>query len=295
MTEEQQLLLHRRLQEAAEKQPEIAKLRMLLLNVGGEEFVPSPNLDPDVPALIEQGALMKGHVISRMMEEGYCHENVSELWFEKDALDGIGDGYALSDDGLWRQHSWGIKNNEIIETTSRRMKYFGRLLLGSDADQFADANRGDPDARYWRRLPRVFFRLQRDEDGYPEKDWEGLKSEPTGAPNTYRIMSSPFFDRNVAFRDEVLARASDEGGFVVFHSVTKRSGYSTVRLLIQEEEDTIAVVKHFRSLGCLVQCNGIHASLAIPQISYEKVSETIDAGMESGRWGADDGYLASED
>ena len=295
MTEEQQVLLRRRLREAADQQPEILDFRDLLLRLGGEEFVPSPSLDLNVPALMETGSLIDGVVVSRMIEEGYCHENVSELWLEKDSLDGIGDGYALSGDGLWRQHSWGIKNGEIIETTSPRVKYFGRCLQGSDADQFAETNRGDPEERYWRRLPRVFFRLQKDEDGYPERDWEGLKSEPTGAPNTYRIMSSPFFDRNVAFRDEVLTRASDEGDFVVFHSVTKRSGYSTVRLLIQEEGDTMAVVKHFMSLGCLVQCNGSHASLAIPQTSYEKVSESIDAGMQSGRWGAEDGYLADED
>ena len=55
-------------------------------------------------------------------------------------LIGIGTGYALSVDGLWRQHSWGVARDLIIESTEARVKYFGRLLRGADADMFAAAN-----------------------------------------------------------------------------------------------------------------------------------------------------------
>jgi hypothetical protein len=108
------------------------------------------------------------------VEEGRCHENVSELWLEqKSRLVGIGVGYALSGE-LWRQHSWGVRDSDIVETTNSRTRYFGRVLTGVDADRFAEENRGDPQERHWRRLPEVWFRLQKDEDGYPPKDWEGL-------------------------------------------------------------------------------------------------------------------------
>jgi hypothetical protein len=53
---------------------------------------------------------------------------------------GIGTGYALSADGLWRQHSWGVRRQGILETTAPREKYFGILLQGSSADSFAEAN-----------------------------------------------------------------------------------------------------------------------------------------------------------
>ena len=42
-------------------------------------------------------------------------------------------GYALSTDGLWCQHSWGVdaEDGRIIETTERRVRYYG-LILNDD-------------------------------------------------------------------------------------------------------------------------------------------------------------------
>lgn len=53
---------------------------------------------------------------------------------------GIATGYALSGDGLWRQHSWGVLRDGIFETTETRLKYFGIVLQGERADYFAAAN-----------------------------------------------------------------------------------------------------------------------------------------------------------
>lgn len=53
---------------------------------------------------------------------------------------GIGSGYALSADGLWRQHSWGILRDGILETTERRIKYFGLILQDERANRFARGN-----------------------------------------------------------------------------------------------------------------------------------------------------------
>jgi hypothetical protein len=159
MTEAQRVLLDRRLKAAAEQQPEILTFRNVLLALGGDELVPPPTLDSDVPILLEQGSVMSGFVISRPIEEGRCHENVAELWREKkEGIVGIGVGYALSADGLWRQHSWGVRESgAIIETTAARTQYFGRLLQGTEADDFAEANMGDVEDRHWRRLPRSVF------------------------------------------------------------------------------------------------------------------------------------------
>jgi hypothetical protein len=66
---------------------------------------------------------------------------VAEIWAERPhELVGIGTGYSLSDDGLWRQHSWGLRREGILETTVSRVKYFGVLLQHGDADSFAMAN-----------------------------------------------------------------------------------------------------------------------------------------------------------
>jgi len=141
MRENQRSLLHRRLREALAEQPEIRGLRALLLEIGSIELVAPPWRDCNVPVLIHAGFVMEGRVVLRIMEHSACHRNLSRLWARKrNGLVGIGTGYALSGDGLWRQHSWGVGRRGIVETTQVRMRYFGYLLQGRDADSFAAAN-----------------------------------------------------------------------------------------------------------------------------------------------------------
>jgi hypothetical protein len=126
MTEDQRVFLDRRLKVAIEQQPEIEALRVLLISHGGVELVAPPTFDPDMPSLIANGFVMSGSVVCEIMEASACHENVARLWTEKrPGLIGIGVGYALSEDGLWRQHSWGVRQAEIVETTTERLKYLG--------------------------------------------------------------------------------------------------------------------------------------------------------------------------
>ena len=43
----------------------------------------------------------------------------------------------MDDDGLWREHSFGVLREGVLETIVRKEKYFGLLLLGEAADGFA--------------------------------------------------------------------------------------------------------------------------------------------------------------
>lgn len=141
MTKGQRDLLSRRLRAAIKFQPEIKLLRALLLGLGGVELVAPSGFDPDVPFLIDAGFAMVGPVKCKIMERSACHKNTALLWLAKQrGLIGIGTGYALSKDGLWRQHSWGVRRNGILETTETRVKYFGRTLRQRDADLFAAFN-----------------------------------------------------------------------------------------------------------------------------------------------------------
>lgn len=144
MTQEQRRLLDRRFREAAEQQPDLEVLRGLLLGLGGIHLVAPPSPDAALPLLIDAGFVMAGPVVRTTMKKSECHRNVAEIWAEKQhALVGIGTGYSLSDDGLWRQHSWGLRREGILETTISRVKYFGVLLQRGDADLFAMANLAD--------------------------------------------------------------------------------------------------------------------------------------------------------
>jgi len=140
ISDERGQLLRRRLREAVKQQPKIRILRRLLLDLGGVEIVAPPAADTVLGLLIEQGFVMSGPVKRKPMTDSACHDNVSRLWMlKKREIVGIGTGYALSGDGLWRQHSWGIHRDGIVETTVPREKYFGILLQGARAKCFAES------------------------------------------------------------------------------------------------------------------------------------------------------------
>src|SRR3954466_5978278 len=75
--------------------------------------------DHEIRALMNYGEWMSGEVVLKRMAKRQCHRKVAKLWLaEPRKLSAVGMGYALSDDGLWRQHSWGIKDEgRIVETT----------------------------------------------------------------------------------------------------------------------------------------------------------------------------------
>ena len=84
---------------------------------------------------------MAGPIKLKQLKSSMCHQNVAAIWkSRKFGIVAVATGYALSEDGLWRQHSWGILRDGVLETTEARVKYFGILLQGSRADHFAEFN-----------------------------------------------------------------------------------------------------------------------------------------------------------
>ena len=142
MTPENKKFLSRRLRDAVSKQPELKQLKTLLLRLGGDFIVAPPRTpDQDVPSLLEWGFVISGPITLKVMKAGSCHHNVAAVWTKRRfGIVGIATGYALSEDGLWRQHSWGILREGVLETTEARVKYFGIVLQGEKADFFAFSN-----------------------------------------------------------------------------------------------------------------------------------------------------------
>lgn len=76
-----------------------------------------------------------------------CHANAAALWRQRrtpglgHVVTGIGSGYALSGDGLWRQHSWAVTSSgRIVETTEPCLAYAGFMLSEQEAKLFAALN-----------------------------------------------------------------------------------------------------------------------------------------------------------
>lgn len=107
--------------------------------VPGTLLVPSPGCpDTEADRLVDDGTLVDGDTaVVEPMGARECHRNAARLWATRPGT-GIGTGYCLDRDGLWRQHSWAVTPaGGVVETTSPRHAYFGVVLDDDEAAEFA--------------------------------------------------------------------------------------------------------------------------------------------------------------
>jgi hypothetical protein len=123
---------------AQENQTVITSLKAILFAIGGDKISPQPC--PFVSEIASHGVLVELPVKFRRMDGDRRHQNVASLWKQRkkrSRLKAIATGYALSEDGMWRWHTWGIGATHILETTLVRLQYFGIPMDAEDADAFA--------------------------------------------------------------------------------------------------------------------------------------------------------------
>jgi hypothetical protein len=107
----------------------LASLADRLVANGGRALLVPPDhsevVSYDLSMLEEVGRFVDPR--DATFEEGEpngCHENARQLWAKGRGT--LCTGYALSEDGLWRSHSWiEAADGRVIETTSPRTAYFG--------------------------------------------------------------------------------------------------------------------------------------------------------------------------
>lgn len=134
--ERQRQKLRERRERALELNPRLELLENALLELAGE-FVVFPGNEPDLERILERGQLFSRAVEHRPGAPSSCHANAARLWRKNPRDLGIVVGYGLSDDSLWRSHTWLIQNATLIETTEPRLLYFGTLLTHAEAESFA--------------------------------------------------------------------------------------------------------------------------------------------------------------
>ena len=126
------IFLSKRVREFSRTQPELRELRRILLKLGGEELVPPVSRDPMTNFLIDFGIVFTGPVILK-------HGTLHRIWSRRShGIVGLGIGYALHGDGLWRGSTFGVLREGVLDTVAPRNKYFGLLLIGQAADGFAE-------------------------------------------------------------------------------------------------------------------------------------------------------------
>lgn len=123
---------------------EILILRDRLLTFGGEQAC-MPAYEEDLKKIMERGQLWYGDRLKMMKgAPSQCHWNSCQLWDANKEKTKIATGYALTKDGLWRQHSWVIwikpRKNIVVETTEKRVAYFGYVMTNEECEEFWENN-----------------------------------------------------------------------------------------------------------------------------------------------------------
>jgi hypothetical protein len=148
-----------RLERVSTLLPAYIDLRSKLLRTGGVEVVLPPydeyseaqrrRQDYDTRQIIVRGRSWPGTAAQLdPMKDSNCHYNVAIL--HQQGRGTITSGYSLSDDGLWREHSWlsvpKSDHEELVETTVGRLLYYGYLLSREEHWWFLWSELG-PDAK----------------------------------------------------------------------------------------------------------------------------------------------------
>ena len=134
---------------AGSADPALRILADRLLSFGGTG-VCLPGEEEDYDDIMTLGQLWYGKSVKMMKgRPNKCHANSAELFRNNrnallESKLAICTGYALSEDGLWRQHSWlaWIRQRSVtlVETTVPRIAYFGFCMPLRQSERFADAN-----------------------------------------------------------------------------------------------------------------------------------------------------------
>lgn len=119
-------------------------LHQKLLDFAGEA-VCFPPYEEDLDNILSHGQFWVGSNVKLMCgEPSQCHANSANLWEQNKDTTRICTGYALSEDGMWRQHSWIVwhkaHSNQIVETTAKRIAYYGFVMPYDMCQQFVDEN-----------------------------------------------------------------------------------------------------------------------------------------------------------
>ena len=107
-------------------------LEAKLLTMGGRELVYMPSPSEFIRYLTYHGRLFAGMPVKHARgKPSQCHDNVEALYKKRPKKYKMCHGYGLSPDGLWRQHSWLLEGETIVETTVERVAYYGVVIESS--------------------------------------------------------------------------------------------------------------------------------------------------------------------
>lgn len=147
---------------------------------------------------------------------------------------------------------------------------------------------------------KIRFLLERDDDGWPPAESEGVWAEPI-SDDLFRVGNTPWFVRGVAPDDVVEARP-DQDGVLWFAQVHERGGRVVVRVIPRRDGplggDCQAVLDAFAPLG--VAGEGMSSPVNMvaldigPDAPLTSVKSILTGGESAGRWYYEEGCVTEE-
>lgn len=107
---------------------------------------------------------------------------------------------------------------------------------------------------------KVFFRIERDVDGFPPVAAEGVWARPTEG-GLYVVDNIPFFARAATLGDTVAVET--EGGRLWYRATVHASANSLLQVLTLTSEVVEEVVTLLRRLGCSLERDATGQLLAV--------------------------------
>ena len=140
---------------------------------------------------------------------------------------------------------------------------------------------------------KILFALEQDEDGYPPVNVESVWARKT-SDNFYELDNIPFYVRGISYKDVVDVARDDEGA-LNFKNIVRRSGHSTVRVIVSDLKDRDDLRKKLEDFGCSWEGSNQPSLIAVdipPEVKLASVLQFLEKGFEQERWDYEEAFIA---
>ncbi|HZL36516.1 MAG TPA: DUF4265 domain-containing protein [Tepidisphaeraceae bacterium] len=131
---------------------------------------------------------------------------------------------------------------------------------------------------------KVLFRLEKDDDGYPPADVEGVWCVQL-PDDGFVVDNIPFFARQVALGDVVSVEQAS--GELFYTSILQRSTNSLLRVVLFGNHDPSHLRSELAKLGCATEQSHLQSLIAVnipSKVKIGRVRQVLDEGCSQGLW-----------
>jgi hypothetical protein len=109
---------------------------------------------------------------------------------------------------------------------------------------------------------KIYFPLERDEDGYPPSDVEGLWAIPRGE-ETFQVDNLPFYVRDISLGD--IVATNNRNGRHEFIGLKTKSKNSNLRVSMKKENERKKVLQELEELGGQFETGADLIAILVPE------------------------------